>query len=206
VEDVLMGRKSKADVRKPEILKSAYEVVKREGLERTTLARIAAHMGVATSLLTHYFKSKEDIIESLADYMVEVYDESLMLDFKKIPSAEKRIEAMLDARFYEYSRQVIDDKVWFDVYNLSLRNKRIKDFFIDLYERDKAAVEAEIGELIDNKEGGKSVTSDLSTAMIVMMEGISYYNSIMGDTHDIRGAVELMEDMFMSYFKKLNSG
>ena len=195
-----MGRKSKADERKPEILRNAYEVVKREGLEKTTLAKIAANMGVATSLLTHYFKSKEDIIHSLADYMVEVYDESLMLDFKKITDPEKRLEAMLDARFWEYSRQVVDDQVWFDVYNLSLRNERIKNFFIDLYERDKIAVMSELKELVDR---GNNESADLATAMIMMMEGISYYNSIMGEKDDIDGAVKVMKKMVLDYYRKI---
>ena len=194
-----MGRKSKADVRKPEILRNAYEVVKEEGLDNTTLAKIARRMGVATSLLTHYFDSKEDIIHSLADYMVEIYDESLMLDFKKISDPVKRLEAMLDARFWEYSRQAVDDLVWFDVYNLSLRNRKIRDFFIDLYEGDKKAVVAELNDLMGKEDADNR---DLAVAIIMAMEGISYYNSIMGESEAIEGPVSLLKEMFIDYFKR----
>ena len=197
-----MGRKSKADERKPEILKSAYEVVKREGLDNTTLAKIAEHMGVATSLLTHYFKSKLDIIESLADYLSEIYDQSVVVDFSKIKDPRERIEAVLNARFWEYKSDVLDDRVWYDVYNLSLRNDRIKDCFTGFYERDKQVamkdLKAALGDSLDIK--GRE---DLGTALIMMMEGIGYYYSIMQDHQDIDGAAEVMKDMVMTYLDKI---
>jgi AcrR family transcriptional regulator len=197
-----MGRKSKADERKPEILRSAYEVVKQAGLENTTLARIAEHMGVATSLLTHYFKSKEEILRQLADYMVGIYDESVLLDYSKIVDPHERIEAILDARLWEYSRQVVEDKVWYDVYNLSLRNERIKEGFEDLYKRDAAAVKRELDVMV-KKASGSVNTDALSAAVIMMSEGISYYYSIINDDKHVDAAAAIMKDMFITYFEKL---
>ncbi len=197
-----MGRKSKADERRPEILKSAYEVVSREGLENTTLAKIAEHMGVATSLLTHYFKSKDDIIESLADYMVEIYDESVMLDYNKITDSRKRIEAILDARLWEFSRQVVEDRVWYDVYNLSLRNKRINKCFEDLYNRDTSAVKREM-DIILKDSGIDADPEAVSAAVIMMSEGISYYYSILNDDKKTDAAASVVKEMFISYFEKL---
>jgi len=199
-----MGRKSKADERKPEILRSAYEVVKREGLENTTLARIAEHMGVATSLLTHYFKSKEEIIRSLADYMVGIYDESVLLDYSKIIDPKERIEAILDARLWEFSRQAVDDQVWYDVYNLSLRNEKIKKCFEDLYKRDAKAVRREL-DIIMKAVPDAVDTEALSAAVIMMSEGISYYYSIISDNRHVDAAANLMKDMFISYIEGLGN-
>lgn len=199
-----MGRKSKAEERRPEILKSAYEVVRREGLENTTLAKIAEHMGVATSLLTHYFKSKIDIIESLADYMVEIYDESVLLEYNKITDPRERIEAILEARLWEFSRQAVEDSVWYDVYNLSLRNERINKCFMDLYKRDTASVKREIEKVLKDSKHADDAEA-LSAAVIMMSEGISYYYSIISEDKDVDKAVALMKDMFMSYFQKLKN-
>ncbi len=199
-----MGRKSKADERKPEILRSAYEVVKREGLENTTLGRIAEHMGVATSLLTHYFKSKEEIIRQLADYMVGIYDESVVLDYSKITDPRERIEAVLDARLWEFSRQAVEDRVWYDVYNLSLRNEQIKKCFEDLYNRDTTLVKHELDIVLKNTPG--SVDTDaLATAVIMMSEGISYYYSILNDDEKTDKAAAVIKDMFTNYFNKLKN-
>ena len=196
-----MGRKSKAEERKPEILRAAYEVVKREGLENTTLARIAEHMGVATSLLTHYFKSKEEIICQLADYMVAKYDETLFLDFDRYADPGDRLDAMLKARFWEYSRDEIDDRVWFDVYNLSLRNEKIRAFFVDQYTSDQNLVADELSGILEKSERPDLPSKELAAAMIMIGEGINYYNSFMSEETDIESAVSLMKDMFVSYIE-----
>lgn len=197
-----MGRKSKADERRPEIIKSAYEVVKREGLENTTLAKIAEHMGVATSLLTHYFKSKIDIIESLGEYLSEKYNESVIVDFSKIKNPQERLNAVLDARFWEYKNDEPDDMVWYDVYNLSLRNDRIKKSFIQFYENDLQLAMNDLKAALGNSTDGVK-REDLGAALIMMMEGIGYYNSIMGEKQDMNGAAEVMKDMVLTYLEKL---
>ena len=57
-----MGRKSKADVRKKEILEHFYIVLKQEGFENASIAKIANLMDVNPSLLIHYFKTKEEMV------------------------------------------------------------------------------------------------------------------------------------------------
>ena len=65
-----LGRKSISDVRKPEILEHVYAVIKEEGLQGTTLSKIAEHMGVNSSLLIHYFKTKDDIMLALTEAII----------------------------------------------------------------------------------------------------------------------------------------
>jgi len=62
-----MGRKSKSESRKPEILQNLYKVVNREGLEGTTLNKVAKEMGVNSGLLVHYYKTKDEMIFALVD-------------------------------------------------------------------------------------------------------------------------------------------
>ncbi|MDC7124942.1 MAG: TetR/AcrR family transcriptional regulator [Spirochaetales bacterium] len=199
-----MGRKSKADERRPEILKSAYEVVKREGLENTTLAKIAEHMGVATSLLTHYYKSKIDIIESLAEYLSEIYNESVSVDFSSIQDPSERINAVLNARLWEYKNETPDDRVWYDVYNLSLRNDSIKEFLTKMYDQDRAIASEDLTAALGDVAGKVNV-DDLGTALIMMMEGIGYYSTLMKEHQDINGAASIIKDMFLTYLDKVKN-
>ncbi len=198
-----MGRKSKADVRRPEILRSAYEVVKRDGLDNTTLAKIAEHMGVATSLLTHYFKSKVDIIESLAEFLSGIYNQSVSVDFSKIEDPQKRIEAVLDARFWEYTNHSLDDRVWYDAYNLSLRNSRIHECFVEMYDQDRQIAMKDLSAALG--DAGEEGHKDLGTALVVMMEGLGYYYSIMKERQDLDGTAKIMKDMVLTYIEKLKN-
>ncbi len=197
-----MGRKSKAKERRPEILKSAYEVVKQEGLENTTLSKIAAHMGVATSLLTHYFKSKIDIIESLGEYLSDSYNETVFVDFSKIKDPDERLNAVLDARFWEFSNENLDDRVWYDVFNMSLRNDKIKKSFTEFYEHDLDLAEKDLEVALGDSSEGVN-RRNLGMALIMMMEGIGYYYSIVDDKDGVNGAAGIMKDMVLTYIEKL---
>lgn len=50
------------------ILKSARELFKQCGVERTTMAQIAVKAGVATGTIYLYFNSKAQIVDALCDY------------------------------------------------------------------------------------------------------------------------------------------
>lgn len=199
-----MGRKSKADERRPEILKHAYKVAVDEGLQRTTLNRIAESMGVAPSLLTHYFKSKDDIIVSLIHYMVEIYDTNLLLDFRSIQDPIERVEAILDARLWEYSRLVLEDRVWYEAFALSFTNPKVRESLQGLYRRDLETLAVEFGYLVPvgtQDPSVETVSENLSRMILIMMEGINYYDSVTGDEIDINTTVSAIKEMLLSYIK-----
>jgi hypothetical protein len=51
-----MGMAPLAEIRREEILSATFEVIKREGINRTTVARIANEVGVSKGIIHHYFK------------------------------------------------------------------------------------------------------------------------------------------------------
>ena len=51
--------------RKDQIYKAAFELFNRNGFDKTPTAQIAKEAGVAIGTLFHYFKSKEELINSL---------------------------------------------------------------------------------------------------------------------------------------------
>ncbi len=52
------------DERRREVLDATWRVIGREGLDATTLRRIAQEAGYSNGVLAHYFKNKEDILVS----------------------------------------------------------------------------------------------------------------------------------------------
>lgn len=73
-----MGRKSKADERKKEILHCYWQIVEREGFENTSIARIADEMGIHPSLIIHYFRTKDDLVSELLVTFIDEYFGSLL--------------------------------------------------------------------------------------------------------------------------------
>jgi len=94
-----MGRKSLAHKRKPESLEHFYKVIIKEGLQGTSIAKIANHMGVNPSLLTHYFHSKEEMVIELLEVFFKKYNQAFMVKIQKTHDPEKRFDALLDTFF-----------------------------------------------------------------------------------------------------------
>lgn len=59
------------DKRREEIIDTAWRVIAREGLSRTTTRKIAEECGFANGLLAHYFKDKQAILDSALTLAVE---------------------------------------------------------------------------------------------------------------------------------------
>jgi AcrR family transcriptional regulator len=79
-----MGRISLVDVRQEEITLAFYEVAKEVGLENATIARVAKKMDISKGLVMYYFKTKESLIFTLNDYILERYLHFVVVE-KKTP-------------------------------------------------------------------------------------------------------------------------
>ena len=124
-----MGRKSISDIRKPEILEHVYEVLKTEGIQGTTLSKIADRMGVNSSLLVHYFKSKDNLMAEFVDSLAERYSsyfESNSKEIRKIKDPITRLDAMLDLIFDPDWDGAADASVFWACFYLSFKNDKIK--------------------------------------------------------------------------------
>lgn len=68
-----MGRKSLQAVRRSQILDACEEIVLEEGLEPTSLARVADRVGLDRTTLHHYFRTRNDLLAGLVERIVDGY-------------------------------------------------------------------------------------------------------------------------------------
>ena len=68
-----MGRKSLKPIRQKGIIKAFYQVARKEGLENASIAKVASVLDVNPSLVIHYFKTKQELIHGLIEYILERY-------------------------------------------------------------------------------------------------------------------------------------
>ena len=91
-----MGRKSKAKIRKQEILSHFYEVIIEEGFEGASIGKIAKRMEVNPSLLIHYFSTKDAMVIGLIDYIMATYSSHILPDFSKVEDPQERWDDVVD--------------------------------------------------------------------------------------------------------------
>jgi len=122
-----MGRKDKSETRKPEILENFFEVMKEEGLEGASIAKIAKRMDIHPSLIIHYFKTKENMVMELASMMFEKYVITHIADITKIANAEERLDALIDMMLFRDTSRKDERRTIFPALTyLASRNNDIK--------------------------------------------------------------------------------
>ncbi len=173
-----MGRKSKSDERKPEILQNLYEVLSKEGLEGTTLSKVADHMGVNSGLLVHYFKTKEEMILAMVDFMLDKYANIYITKLNEYSDPQDRLHNVLNTFFEPDWTQRGDASVFWSCFSLSFRNRRVKERFRKMYNGFRNILADEISMYID--AGIVRVKDPVKTAdiIITLIEGLNFNRSI----------------------------
>ena len=179
-----MGRKSKADERKKEILVHFYEVVKEEGFENASIAKIADRMDVNPSLLIHYFKTKEEMVVDLVDFLLGRYN--IDEQYEKLAQekdVKKRFIQVIDILLGEQWMEMSHDhhSVFYACYYLTTRHERILEQFQEMYRQFRNIVMEEAKIWYEN---GVIVYDDplqVAEYIITLNEGMTYYEGVLND-------------------------
>jgi len=172
----MAGRKNQnAELRKPEILEGYYRVLIKEGLEGTSISKIAKNLGIHPSLILHYFNNKESLRCALIELLISKYTARHLFKFDHIEDDEERFTAIIDMIFsYEWSRTV-DPGVHFGFYYQSFRDQNVSKLFREMFAwlRDFLCEEF----IIFNTKGIIQVSNEKKAAdfIVTLMEGLEFH-------------------------------
>lgn len=195
-----MGRRSKAEVRRQEILSHFYEVIIDEGFEGASIAKIAKRMDVNPSLLIHYFSTKDAMVLGLIEYIVNTYASHLLPDFSEVEDPAERWDDFLDVVSRIQWDLIINNTVFYSAYTLSLRNPEIRKQFIELYREMVGKIEREIDhaakagiiEGIQPREGAELI--------MMLIEGANFYQNVKADVIDYEAKRNLFKRTIQRMF------
>lgn len=182
-----MGRKSKAEERKLEILQHFYEVIKEEGFENASIAKIAKSMEVNPSLLIHYFNTKEDMILELVDFLLNRYESMFLQQIQRLQAPRDRFNKLLDIILGEEWLQAADDQsVFYACYYLATRNEQIRSRFQKMYHRFREVIEQEATIWHEHKIIKHNQPKEVAEYLIMLNEGLTYYEGIFQDAQQFK--------------------
>lgn len=164
-----------AALRKPDILENYYQVLIQEGIEGTSISKIANRIGIHPSLIIHYFKNKANLKLELVDLLMEKYESPEMIDFDHIENPDARFNALFDMLFsFKWSRTV-DPSVHFGFYYLSFRNDKILERFREMFTWLRDYLEKQLSRF--NAEGVIKVKEERAAAdyIVTLMEGLEFH-------------------------------
>jgi len=176
-----MRKNKSAALRKPDILESYYQVLIQEGLEGTSISKIASRIGIHPSLIIHYFKNKENMKLELVDLLIEKYQSPAMINFDHIEDDEEHFNAIMDVLFSFKWNRTVDPGVHFGFYYLSLRNEQILARFRVMFKwlRDYLCEKL----IYFDDKGIISVTDATRAAdyIVTLMEGLEFHSQFLAN-------------------------
>ena len=175
-----MGRKSLKEDRQKEIINAFYRVASKEGVENASLAKIAKECGMLPSMLIHYFSTKDELLSSLIDFILENYKGIYKARTKRnVPPLEQLIE-ILNSIFSRKWNRLIDDGVFYSCFALVFRDKQVRERYYHLHQLLRKWLADVITEC---KEDLKLTTEPEKAAdlIFVISDGAYYYLSMVED-------------------------
>jgi AcrR family transcriptional regulator len=140
------ARREKSNRRRREMLRAYYETLRENGLQRTSIGKIAKRLGLHPSLFIHYFGTKEQMTIELVDCLLEVFRETYGDKLSAIKDPLDRLLAILDTYFTVGYQELVDDKVYYACFYLSLCHPRLREAFATLAEDETELLESTIAE------------------------------------------------------------
>ncbi|SKB28029.1 transcriptional regulator, TetR family [Parapedobacter luteus] len=173
-----MGRKSLKEIRQLEIIKVFYKVAKKEGLENTSIAKIAAVMEINPSLIIHYFKTKDELTYALIDYTLEKYLTIYRAEKGTNPPSADTLAVVIDDLFSRKWNKLFDDGLFYSCYALTFREKKVKEMYRKLTDSLRLRLTALIQRCNDAgliEVDNPRLTADLIFALV---DGAYFYLSV----------------------------
>ncbi|HYP89792.1 MAG TPA: TetR/AcrR family transcriptional regulator [Polyangiaceae bacterium] len=88
-----------ADSRRAELVRAAYELIAKSGLEELRTRDIAARVGINISTLHYYFETKEELIAAVVDHMIELF-RTVRAPLAEHPSALDELRHLFTTQLY----------------------------------------------------------------------------------------------------------
>lgn len=159
------GRRGKASERIAEILAATARVVARDGLADTTMSKVAEEAGLQRTLVLHYFKSRDELMDRFVSVAVAEYGAGLLNTGTATP-LQHRIDAMFAPDAYASRDDLV---IWIELVALAGRDEVVRKRLRDLWTKQwLPALEHQLG--VDYPIASADARSAVAYALACLFE------------------------------------
>jgi TetR/AcrR family transcriptional repressor of bet genes len=136
----MVGRKVSEETRREDILRAAYDVAARQGLEALTLRAVAARADVSHGTVLFHFKRKHELVASLLDRVLYATAVLRIPDgVAQITRPSDRMHALLRSEMDRLSTDPRHFRLFLDYWTTGVRNAAIRQRIRVVLEEYRAA-------------------------------------------------------------------
>jgi len=168
-----VGRKNIAEQRRKEILKAFYKVAKKIGLENTSIAKVADEMTISNGLVMHYFKTRDEILIGLNQYILEQHL-NIVRSQVDITTKEELIN-FIESLFSRKWNRYFDDGVFYSCYALVYRKKEFRDSFKNYLDALHEVLKNNLTQAYQNKLISNQDIEETTEIIFALIDGGYYY-------------------------------
>jgi AcrR family transcriptional regulator len=173
-EEGAMKRADRSQLRRREMLAAYYETLVAEGLQGSSIAKIARRLDVPPSLLIHYFGTKEQMTIELVDYLLEEYREGYGDRLAAITDPLERLQAIVVTFFSPRYHELLDDSVFYACFYLSLRHPSVRRSYHTLFETTLQLIEGAVRDGIEAGVVRRDDPHELALVIKALEEGYAF--------------------------------
>lgn len=193
-----------AEFRRPEILRAAFEAIRKGGLPLPSYDQIAQEADMSRQLIRHYFPNPEELMVALCDMLAAAYRDSLIKGVLAANSTE-RLATFLDFYFGFLEGRGLpkpaDDQVYDAMFALAAGSPRLRRVLHDQYNLLHHTVSHEIQ--ISNPSLHPAACDEIGFLFVALMYGHWKMVATLGMSESYnRVTREAMDRIIASYLER----
>ena len=134
-----------AGTRRDEVMMHARAVIVRDGLDATSLRRIARAGGFTTGVLTHHFADKGDLIAACFQWTMADWLDRVEADILRAPSAAESLCRFVAIAVPHDSERHGEWRLWLNFVTRAARDPQLADLLVEVDRRWDAIVAEALG-------------------------------------------------------------
>ncbi|WP_158974244.1 TetR family transcriptional regulator [Cellulophaga sp. L1A9] len=170
-----MGRKSVSVARRKEIIKAFYKVAKEIGLENTSIAKVAEDLSISNGLIMHYFKTKDELLIGLNEFILEQHLNIVQNDENGIIDTRQKLHNLITSLFSRNWNKYFDDGVFYSCYALIYRKKDFNDSFKSYLQALHTVLDTKLTEAKENGIICNKDIHEITEIIFALIDGAYYY-------------------------------
>jgi TetR/AcrR family transcriptional regulator, transcriptional repressor of bet genes len=169
----MVGRKASEETRREDILRAAYDVAARQGLEALTLRAIAARADVSHGTVLFHFKRKHEVVSTLLERVLYATAVLRIPDsIRQITRPSERLHALLRSEMERLSSDPRHFRLFLEYWTIGVRSGKTRQRIRVALEAYRDAFE-EIATQVVNAELSQSPSRARQANDPVTVEGVA---------------------------------
>ena len=147
-----MALASIADIRRRELIQAAIEVIKRDGLQFATVAKVEKGAGASKGTLHKYFKNKEELAQASIRHALKLRRQDFLERLKRSRTPSERLWASIALHLHPKYLEPGFSRAWVSILAEGTEKKPYARIVKALYARDRSNLSYFLRNMLDSHD------------------------------------------------------